>query len=244
MTHPFYLALFLLSQDIVVISHRGEHLHHPENTMPAFIEAHRVGADYVELDVRTTADGKLVLMHDATVDRTTNGHGEVAKLTYEELRQLNAGGAPIPAFDDVLEWARGKIRIYVDVKAVSAKDLVDHIGARRMTDQVAIYSGRISKAVQELDPRLRIMPEAGNAAFAQKLIDELHPKVLAFDASDFKPDVIAVAKKAGALIYVDRLGLADNPQAWKAAIDLGADGIQTDRPEQLVQFLKEQGYRK
>jgi glycerophosphoryl diester phosphodiesterase len=231
---------------VVVISHRGEHLHHPENTMPAFQEAIRVGADFFELDVRTTSDGKLVLMHDGTVDRTTNGHGEVAKMTFDEIRALDAGakmspefaGTRVPTFDEALDLARGKIGIYVDVKYASAKDLVEHINGHGMTDHVVIYSGRISKDIQDLDPRLKLMPEARSADFARQLIDTLHLKVLAFDANDFKPDVIAVAKQGKALIYVDRLGPADNPETWQQAIDQGADGIQTDHPEQLVKFLR------
>jgi glycerophosphoryl diester phosphodiesterase len=241
----FAAALEAQTKGVVVISHRGEHLHHPENTMPAFEEAVRVGADYFELDVRTTSDGKLVLMHDGTVDRTTNGHGEVAKLTFDEIRALDAGGgARVPTFDEALDYARGKINIYVDVKWVPPKELVEHIVSHGMADHVVIYSGRISKEVQELNPNLKIMPEARNAEFAQKLVDELHVKVLAFDAGDFKPEVIAVAKKGGALIYVDRLGPADNPVMWQAAIDAGADGIQTDHPEELAKYLREKGYKK
>jgi glycerophosphoryl diester phosphodiesterase len=239
------------TRTVAVISHRGEHLHHPENTMPAFEESVRAGADYIEVDVRTTSDGKLVLMHDRQVDRTTNGTGDVAKLTFEEIRALDAGikydrqfaGTKVPTFDEALDYARGKIKIYVDVKQVSAKDLVDHIVSHGMKDNVVIYSGRIAKSIQELNPGLKIMPEAGRADLAQRIVDELHPTVLAFDANDFKPEVIAVAKKGGALIYVDRLGPADNPAAWQQAIDLGADGIQTDRPEALVKFMREKGYR-
>ena len=230
---------------VVAISHRGEHLHHPENTMPAFEEAVRVGADYFEADVRTTSDGKLVLMHDAQVNRTTNGKGEVAKMTFDEIRALDAGGgAKVPTFDEALDYARGKINIYVDVKQVAAKELVQHIVDHGMADHVVIYSGRIAKEVQELNPDLKIMPEAGQAEQAQRIVDMLHPKVLAFDAGDFKPEVIAIAKKANALIYVDRLGPADNPQTWQEAIDAGADGIQTDHPEDLVKYLREKGYRK
>src|SRR3569833_3517533 len=82
---------------VVAISHRGEHLHHPENTMPAFEEAVRVGAEYIEADVRTTSDGKLVLKHDAQENRTPNGKGEVAKMTFDEIRALAAGGgAKVP----------------------------------------------------------------------------------------------------------------------------------------------------
>ena len=240
------------SRHIVAISHRGEHLHHPENTMPAFEEAVRVGADYVEVDVRTTLDGKLVLMHDAQANRTTNGTGKIAKMTYQEVQALDAGvkmgaqfaGTRVPTFDEVLDFARGKIKIYVDVKQVSAKELVEHIVSHGMTENVVIYSGQISKEIQELNAALKIMPEARSEQFAKQLMDDLHLKVMAFDARDFKPEVIAAAKKGGALVYVDRLGSADNPEAWQQAIDWGADGIQTDRPEELVKYLREKGYRK
>jgi glycerophosphoryl diester phosphodiesterase len=230
------------NRSVIVISHRGEHLHHPENTMPAFEEAVRVGADYIEVDVRTTSDGKLVLMHDASTDRTTGHKGEISAMTFDKVRALDAGGgAKVPTFDEALDYARGKINIYVDVKQVTAKELVDHIVSHGMTDNVVIYTARIAKEIQELNPRLKLMPEAGNAEDAQKLVNDLHPKVLAFDANDFKPEVIAVAKKAGALIYVDRLGAADRPEIWQVAIDQGADGIQTDHPEDLAKYLASKG---
>src|ERR1017187_2838116 len=99
---------------VVAISHRGEHLHHPENTMPAFQEAVRLGADYIEVDVRTTSDGKLVLSHDGDVSRCTNGTGDVAKMSFDEIRALDAGvkkgaefaGTRVPTFDEVLDYAR------------------------------------------------------------------------------------------------------------------------------------------
>src|SRR6202020_1529806 len=129
-----YLTLFLATiaagqaRHVVAISHRGEHLHHPENTMPAFQEAIRVGADFIEVDVQTTADGKLVLSHDSTVDRCTNGTGKVSEMTFDQIEALDAGskagpdfaGTKVPTFDEVLELARGKIGIYVDVKNASA----------------------------------------------------------------------------------------------------------------------------
>lgn len=226
---------------VAVIAHRGEHLRNPENTLAAFREALRVGADFIELDVRTTADGKLILMHDATVDRTTNGKGEVAKMTFGAIRALQP---PVPTFAEALEFARGKIGVYVDAKAVSAADVVSHLGEHGMTNDVVIYAGRILREVQRLEPRLKVMPEARGVAVAEQLVRELHPRVFAFDAADFRPEVVAVVKKAGALVYVDRLGPADTPAAWQEAIDMGADGIQTDHPEELVKYLHEHGYRR
>jgi glycerophosphoryl diester phosphodiesterase len=254
---PLLFALSTMTQaqtrQIVVISHRGEHLHHPENTLPAYRAAIDAGADYFEVDVRTTSDGKLVLSHDGSVARRTNGKGDIAKMTFDEVRALDAGiksgpefaGTKIPTFDEALDLARGKIGIYVDSKQVSAKDLVTHIQDHGMSEHVVIYAGLgLCQGVQKLNPNLRVMPEAGSFGNAKHLIEVLHPQVLAFDAGDFKPDIIHVVKEANAQIYLDRLGPADNPASWQAAIDAGADGIQTDHPAELVKYLREKGYRK
>jgi len=221
-------ALPAQTRHVVAISHRGEHLHHPENTMPAFQEAVRLGADYIEVDVRTSSDGKLVLSHDANFTRCTNGTGDVSKMTFDEIRALDAG-----------------IKIYVDVKSVTAKELVDHIVGHGMQDHVVIYSGRISKDIQDLNPKLKIMPEASTVELLQRVIPMLHPPVWAFGAGDWKPEIIKLAKDSGAEVYVDRQGsgLTDSPAGWQAAIDMGADGIQTDRPGELVQYLREKGYK-
>lgn len=237
---------------VVAIAHRGEHLHHPENTLPAFEEAIRNGADFIEVDVRTTSDGQLVLSHDATVDRCTNGHGEVAKMTLEQIRSLDAGiktgqqfaMTKVPTFDEALDLARGKIGIYVDVKQVAARDLVRHIERHEMTDHVVIYSGRLSQEVQDLNPKLTIMPESVSLDVVRNLLATLHPRVVAFGERDFTPEIIEAVKRAGAAVYVDRMGQTDNPAGWQAAIFAGADGIQTDLPNELVRFLRKNGYKR
>ena len=237
---------------VVAIAHRGEHLHHPENTIPAFEEAIRLGADFIEVDVQTTADGKLVLSHDATVSRCTNGQGRISEMTFEQLKALDAGvksgpefaGTRIPTFDQVLDLARGKIGIYVDVKNASAADLVSHIDGHGMTDKVVIYCGlKLAREIQASNPRLKVMPESSDVDHAKLLIEQLHPRVIAFDARDFTPEVIAVVKQANAKVYVDRMGATDVPEGWQSAIDAGADGIQTDRPGALVEFLRQNGYK-
>lgn len=243
----------LLALQVVVISHRGEHLHHPENTMPAFRAAVEAGADFIEVDVRTTSDGRLVLSHDQTVDRCTNGHGKVAEMTFEEIRKLDAGikfgaefaGTEVPTFEEVMEFARGKIGVYIDSKQISAKDLVETVVKYGMEDQVVVYGGlELHRGVQKLNPRIRIMPESESVEIAARIAEELHPRVFAFDAHDFKDDVIAVARKANAGIYVDRLGIADSPASWQDAVERGATGIQSDHPAELVKFLREKEWHK
>jgi glycerophosphoryl diester phosphodiesterase len=256
----FLLCLTLLAaapapgqtRRVVAIAHRGEHLHHPENTIPAYEEAIRVGADFIEVDVRTTSDGKLVLSHDATVDRCTSGRGEIAGMTFDQIEALDAGikagaefaGTRVPAFDQALDLARGKIGIYVDVKSASAQDLVAHIDGHGMAGHVVIYCGlALARQIQALNPRLKVMPESVIAGHARTLIEQLHPEVIAFGGGDFTPEIIGIVKQAGAAVYVDRQGSTDTPRDWQAAIDAGADGIQTDRPGPLVEYLRRKGYK-
>src|ERR1035438_4935212 len=157
-------------------------------------------------------------------------------------------GTLVPTFDEALDYARGKINIYVDVKMVATKDLVDHIIEHGMADNVVIYSGWISKEIQQLNPKLKIMPESSSVDLVKRIVTELHPKVIAFGASDWTPEIIKLAKDSGAELFVDRQGSdksgpTDNPAGWQAAIDAGADGIQTDRPAELVKYLREKGYK-
>jgi len=238
---------------IAVIAHRGEHRAHPENTLPAFQAAIDAGADFFELDVRTTSDGRLVLMHDARVDRTTNGTGAVREMTFDQIRGLDAGakfsprfaGTKVPSFEEALALAHGKIGVYVDSKDIAPADLAAALTKADMLNSVVIYGGAgFLKKVQALSPSLKVMPEANNAATLEKLLVELKPRVVAFDAGDFKDDAIAVAKRAGVAIYVDRLGSADKESAWQDAVDRGAAGIQTDRPAELVEYLRTHKLRK
>jgi len=222
-----------LRAQVAVISHRGEHLHHRENTMAAFDAAYEAKADYVEVDIRTTLDGKLMLMHDSTAERTTGVKEEIAKMTSERLRGLG-----VPTFDEALAFAETRMGIYMDCKQAKAEDLVDLVRAHHMEKDVLVYCGpRLCKEIQQLEPKMTLMPEARDAVTARSLIQDLGVKALAFDANDFKDDVIAVAKEAHVRIYVDRLGPADNPAGWQDAIDRGAAGIQTDHPAELANYL-------
>jgi glycerophosphoryl diester phosphodiesterase len=239
-------ALAAAPDRVVIIAHRGEHLHHPENTLAAFQGAIDAGADYIELDVRTTSDGKFVLLHDNTLDRTTNGMGEVAKHTFAEIRALDAGikfskafaGTKVPTLDEALDLAHGKINVYVDTKAADPQQLVDTIVAHDMQDHVVIFGNPfLLYEVLKIRPTLRMMPEAVNVDVCKFLLRSLPLQVVAFDASDFTDAAIAAAKEAHAQIFVDRLGEVDTPESWQKAIEQGANGIQTNRPADLAAYL-------
>jgi glycerophosphoryl diester phosphodiesterase len=107
-----------------ISAHRGYSSHYPENTIPALQAALDAGAHVAEIDVRLTRDDKLVLMHDATVDRTTDGSGAVRQMTLAEVKRLDAGrwfdrkfaGTQVPTLDEVLEWSKGRLGILVEMK--------------------------------------------------------------------------------------------------------------------------------
>ena len=226
---------------IYVIAHRADHVHHAENSIAAIESAAAVGADYAELDVRTTKDGKLVLMHDKTVDRTTDGHGSVKEMTEAEIAHLTFKdyGGSVPTFDEALNAAKGKIQIYLDWKDATPEAIFQILKAHGMVKHVVVYGGHDElHRLQALAPGIRVMPEAGTLLNLQNDQRALKPKVVAFSEDDFKPEIVAQALRKKEEIFVDRLWAQDTPELWQDAIGRGVRGIQTNRPAELVDFLR------
>lgn len=160
-----------------LVGHRGASALAPENTMASFKRALADGADIVELDVRVTADGVVIVMHDDTVDRTTDGSGGVSELTLEEIQGLDAGswfhprfaGEPVPTLAEVLGWAQGRVELFLEIKydwSSSEIDprlvpaVVDLVAERAMVDEVALISFNVAPLVEAatLLPGLTVGP--------------------------------------------------------------------------------------
>jgi glycerophosphoryl diester phosphodiesterase len=137
----------------LVIAHRGASAEAPENSLSAFVLAEQVGADAIELDVHLTADGAMVVMHDDTVDATTNGHGAIAKMTLEQVRQLRlrprkgslpAQPEPPPTLNEVIEQFRGHlVLINVEIKLSKTPELAEAV-ARLIEQSGAVEQVLIS----------------------------------------------------------------------------------------------------
>ncbi|MDB5076403.1 MAG: glycerophosphodiester phosphodiesterase [Chloroflexi bacterium] len=137
----------------LICGHRGARIHAPENTLAGFELAAQMGADLIELDVRLTRDGVLAVIHDATVDRTTNGTGRVSELSWDELQALDAGirfgeafaGQRIPSLPEVLDWAHGVVYLAVEIKEPAplqpgvAERIAAAIRDAGMADQVTMH---------------------------------------------------------------------------------------------------------
>ena len=156
---------WLQSERCLVIAHRGASAAAPENTLAAFRLAADLGADGVELDVRRTVDGQLVVIHDASVDRTTGGTGRVGALTLDQLRRFDAGrkfgppfrGERIPLLSQVFEVLGGRLLVDVEVKAAGVEAAVlDLIRKTQMVDSVLIssFDAQVVAHVRDLAPEM------------------------------------------------------------------------------------------
>jgi len=230
-----------------VIAHRGEHIECPENTIPAIEKAIALGADWVEIDVRTTKDGHFVLMHDSGPERTTGVKGQIAQMTLAEVQALDASAhkpgfakTKIPTMDEALSAMRGKCGVYFDAKRITAEAIIAGLKRNGMIDRCVVYGGlSLAKDLTTAGYGHLAMPEAVSPEVARRIVSELNVKTIAFDRRDFTPEIIAVAKSARKGIFVDRLGDDDNESRWREAVQWGATGIQTDHPGELVKLLRQ-----
>jgi len=239
----------------IVIAHRGDHVEVPENTISAYENGINHEVDYVEIDLRTTKDSVLVIMHDATVDRMTNGKGKISDLNYADIKKLSiidrkdsTKSYSVPTFEEVLKTCKDKIHIYLDFKSANVQQSYDMIKKYGMEKQVIVY---INSALQyeewrKLIPSMPIMlslPDSVKNADQLKTFMAKYPLEL-FDGaySGYTSEMIKVATAAGKAVWPD-IQSADEDRNWDRAIELGFKGLQTDHPKALIQYLKKRGLR-
>jgi glycerophosphoryl diester phosphodiesterase len=229
-----------VAQSVSIVAHRGAKNLAPENTIAAFEAAAALGADYMEVDVRPTRDKRLILMHDATVDRTTNGHGAVAALTFEEIRRLDAGGGQkIPSFREALLWAKKRgVRIDVDHKAGTVQQIADEIRETGMIESVVI-EGKLENLLEfsKRLPGVDTMPKVASVGEIQRVCQELRTTVVRLSIVQLEdPAAVKAVRACGARVSVTILGLNDHEEQMKRVIGLGAQLIETDRPDLLARL--------
>ena len=240
---------------VFVIAHRGFSGAAPENTLVAFKRAMEVGSDMIELDVRLSKDGQVVVIHDDVLNRTTNGAGKVSDYTLEQLKQLDAGawfgaqfaGERIPTLQEVLELARGRILLNIEIKSgdlgrYDIKDLaqraLQEVERAGMENQVLFcsFDPQALQWVQEKNPR------APTALILNKKWDFPHEvtggknfTLLSVRKSVLTPSNLSRAKQKGLKVYVWTLNTEDEMEEF---VKLGVDGIITNYPDRLIKILQ------
>jgi len=199
-----------------VIAHRGVHIGIPENTLAAYKKAIELGCDFVEIDVRRTKDGRIVSIHNSTVDAYVEGvTGKVRDFTLSELKQMNIGkrvgpgwgNERIPSIEEILQLCRGQIGIYLDLKEPLVPELVNVIKEYGIERDVVwcIPATRMDaiKEVQRLCYKCLPMPDPGAEENIAWIARQVQPRVIAPVMSDFTDEYVKIAHGYGIKVFVD-----------------------------------------
>ncbi len=245
---------FIHSEDpsILIAAHRAAHNIYPENSLAAIRHTIAIGADFIEIDTRCTSDGKVILMHDGSVDRTTNGKGKVKSLTFAQVRALKLKDSDekhiykVPTFREALDVAKGNIMVDIDMKSAPVSKLVEIVHQMDMGDQVIFFDSdfAVLDSVKLLDTTLMVMPRAHSAEKLEWMLNRYHPPVIHIDPGFYTPEVVRTIKDGSARIWINALGKSDILAAsgmvdmsYGALIEGGANIIQTDRPAALLEYF-------
>lgn len=158
------------------VAHRGASAYEPENTLRSFRRAIELGADMSEIDLHLSKDGALIVMHDYTVDHTTDGHGEIKEMTLAQIKALDAGkGERVPILQEVIDLVRGRNGLYIELKGDGTPPAtVDALRKNAFTDRSQVIVGSFKpdlvRATKELAPEIATSLLVGPVYSAQELI--------------------------------------------------------------------------
>ena len=253
--------------EVLIASHRGEWKEHPENSLSAIDKAIQIGAHIVEIDIHPTKDGELILMHDPTVDRMTNGKGKISELTLAEIRSLRLrmgqGGenAPlsdesVPTLREAMERTRNKILVNID-KCWKYRDKVwDILELTDTTDQ-SIFKGTALNAEVEpwlaskayrpiymhivLDKNVHDLPNImwGTQPVAYELV------FATLQDQTVSDEIVSQIQATGKRIWINMMfkqfvgGWTDEPSGWDWCMQRGASILLTDRSEELLTYTQQ-----
>lgn len=259
------------SNQIMVVAHRGDWRNAPENSVAAIESAIRLGVDIVELDVRETKDGKLVLMHDKTINRTTNGEGYVSDWTLDSLKRLflrdgcqTITSHKIPTLEEALMASKGKILVNLD-KSYPIIDKCYQVALMTETSEQIIVKGDkpfydVQRDIGDYLDKILYMPirnlsKPGSEEYIEDFMNEAPPVAFEFVVPS---DTISLLdqfpkiNESGIRIWVNSLwphhnaGHDDekafyNIEVYDWFVDNAITIIQTDRPALLLEYLRDKG---
>jgi glycerophosphoryl diester phosphodiesterase len=246
----------------LIIAHRGASGLAPENTLSAFSKALEIGVDRIEMDLRQTLDGEVVVLHDKTIMRTTNGWGGVRKLSLRRLKRYSAGSwfhpdysnEKVPTFKEVLELVQGKTKLLLEIKDGSPyhpnieKNIIDLVNQYDAHDWCIVQSfdDRVLKKFREL-PDLHsdvhklfasfipVAPFYGGSKFSYKRLARYQfAQEVNINYRYVNPRVVRKVHQMGKKVNVWTVNESHN---LKKYIDMGVDGIITDFPDRLKAIL-------
>lgn len=239
----------------IITAHRGQSAHAPENTMAAFERAIREGADACECDVRVTADGEVVLMHDANVARTTDGVGEVAQMTRQEIAALDAGrwksdeyaGEAPPLLCEVLELHKGRAMLCVELKDYTCGEhvlrIIDTCGADEWASLCSFdYTACVeARRHNPLVPVAWITSPRPGEMTAQDVVRRLlagNLQAVSTTVHFLSEELLVLCRKAGLGVWI---WTVDEPASIVRLARLGVDMIISNDPALAIDACRNAG---
>lgn len=230
-----------------LIAHRGGPKYAPENTLVAFEHAIAQGVEWLEFDVQMSRDGVLVIIHDETVDRTTNGTGAVRDLTFAQIRALDAGkGEKVPTFQEVVELAKAnRVKLLPETKAAHLypgleEKMLHVLDEAGYLDQTIIQSFEAASldTLHRLNPQAHLCALYGPGSFSvstppgdAQFVCPMAEMVL------LNPGIIRQAHGEGRQVFI-WFGLLENPLLFKVMRFFGAEGLMSDDPVAVREAIK------
>ncbi len=245
--------------EIRVIAHRGDSAHFPENTRSAFRSAMEKGADLVELDSHATKDGRLVVLHDSTLDRTTSAKEvfgvtgvAVAAKEWAQIKDLEAGswkdpkfkGERLPTLEDSLKTIQAGSKTLLERKSGSALEHVKLLERLGYTESLVVQSfdWDFLAAVKYWNPKIRMAALCGEDVTPERVQDlvRLGVPIAAWKHDKLNQASVRLLREKGFEIWT---WTVDEPKDWRRLVDLGVNGIITNKPGELQEWLKTEGLR-
>jgi glycerophosphoryl diester phosphodiesterase len=227
--------------------HRGANRYAPENTLPAFEKSIRLGADFVEFDVRATGDGQFFLLHDGDLRRTTNSHGPIREFPSTVVIGLDAGswfgrpfvGVRLPTLDEFLSTVAGKVDLYFDAKDISPESLSAAVEKHHVADRTVVYQGvGYLQKLRALNPRIRSLPPLNDPAKLETLATTLKPYAVDARWEILSQEFITRCHSKGILVFSDAMPNHEKIEDFEKAVSWGIDVIQTDHPLRVLRAIE------
>lgn len=229
---------------IEIVSHRGANGLAPENTLAAAQLSVELGVDYIEVDVWTSRDNVFYVMHDATVDRTTDGTGHLLSLSSAEIDQLDAGswfdprfvGARVPRLAHFLDWARGRTKVFFDVKFAHPQHLIDLIYAKGMAKECFLWSGNKQWMwlCHEMAPELALKVNVRSVADVEKAYTDLRAAIVEVNPAHLSQELIAACRQRNIRVMANPS--VNDEAAYRHLLGQAIDMVNIDRPDLFLRL--------
>lgn len=247
----FLLATILAScgtEPIEFICHRGLKGKAPENTIPAIEMALAAGCNVVEVDIRISSDGQVVLMHDADVSRTTNGRGKIGEMDYEQIRALDAAvrfpdefqDTHVPTLREAISATQGHGKLYLDLKTRQVDLVTTAVRNSSFSDATyyRVYTPNEARRVCGLDPDASVVIDIGSFSLGESLIEGLLQDcpnlVLGSGLNNWTEDSAAQARSLGIPIIVNLLGAQSTSSNLQKALSYQPQAVLVDANDEVL----------